>query len=276
MDVFTLEPEAQERISVEELASLIFRILKRNLSAKGRIVSYYEGSLSAINGFELLRGPGNREVKRHPSFDKKFVQAVQVLRDKGLIMQDHTQMHSPDFVELTEKGEKTEPDGFFPLVDSADKLISELDTSVGSIDRVAEVYLRESLDTLKSDFLISSAFCLGAMSERVVLLLAKKIESDLKDPDVSKAYSKCNSVKHHAKFISDNIGKLRKNHPGNDMLFMELDTKVNTLAGYYRMTRNEAGHPDFVPTIGRPELELALKTVPKYLETILSVTKLLA
>ena len=98
----------------------------------------------------------------------------------------------------------------------------------------------------------------------------------LKDSSISQQYSKCKWVKDHAKFISDNINKLKKNHPGKDEVFRDLDSKLNIVAGYYRLTRNEAGHPDFVPKIERPDLELALKTVPGYLETILGVIKMLA
>lgn len=275
METYTLDPETQEKISTKELALIIFKILKRNLSTKKRIVSYYPGSLSSIKAFELLRGPGGREEKIHPDLEKKFAQAVQILRDKGIIMQDHTQPHGPEFVELTEKGEVTEPKQFLPLVESSNKLISELKSSAGPLDQVAEIYLKEALETFKSDFLISSAFCLGAMSERYILLLAKEIETDLNNHDISSAYYRCRSVKHYANFISDNLNRLHNKYPGNKALFRDLDTKINTLASYYRLTRNEAGHPDFVPNIERSILELALKTVPKYLETILRVMRLL-
>jgi len=275
METFTLELDVQERISAEELASLIFKILKRNLSAGKRIVSYYPGSLSSIKAFELLRGPADRRLKIHPEFEKKFARAVHILRQKDFITQDHTQTHSQEFVELTEKGEKTETEEFFPLVESSDGLISRIETAVGSLDPVAKTYLSEALETFKSDFPISSTFCLGAMSERCILQLAKEIEADLSNPDVSKKYSRCRSVKHYANFIADCLNRLRSKHPGNDALFRDLDTKINTLASYYRLTRNEAGHSDFVPNIDRSELELALKTVPKYLDTFLSVVKLL-
>jgi len=276
METFTLEPDAQERISVEELGSLIFKILKRNLSTRKRITSYYRESLQSIMSLELLRLPGGGEIKRHPSFERKFARAVQMLRDKSLIMQDYTQPHAQEeFVELTENGEKMESEQFLPTVESSDKMIDEIESSAGPLDEVAEVYLRESLETFKSNFLISSAFCLGAMSERYILLLAEAVEADLNDPGISRVYSNCRSVKHYAKFISDNLNKLRRKHPGNDVIFRELDTMINTLSGYYRMTRNEAGHPEFVPNIERLILELALRTVPKYLDTILRVMKLL-
>jgi hypothetical protein len=275
MDSFTLETDVQEKISVDELASLIFKILKRNLSTKKRITSYYPGSLASIRGFELLRYPGGNEVKVHPDFDKKYAQAVHILRDKGLIMQDHTQGHSSEFVELTPKGESAEPEQFLPLVESYDKLLQEIESSFGPIDSVAKIYLKEALGTFKSDYLISAAFCLGAMSERCILLFSNALEADLKDVNATAEYSKCKSVKQHAKFVVDNLLKLRKKYPGNDDLFFELDTKINSLASHYRLTRNEAGHPDFVPKIERAELELALKTVSKYLGTVLSVLKLL-
>lgn len=272
---YTLELEAQERISVEELASLILKILKRNLSTKKRIVSYYPGSLSSIKSFEFLRGPGDRHVKIHPDFEKKFAQAVQMLRNKELIMQDHEQTQSSELVELTPKGEEMEPEQFLPTVESSEKMIETIERSAGYLDEVAKVYLSEAHETFKSDFKISSAFCLGAMSERYVLLLAEAAEKNLNEPAVTRAYSQCKTVKHYANFISDNISRLQKKYPGNDKLFRDLDTKINTLAAYYRLTRNEAGHPDFVPKIERPELELALKTIPKYLETIIKVIKLI-
>jgi len=275
MDNFTLEPEAQEKISVEELAELIFRILKRNLSTSKRIVSYYPGSLLSIKEFELLTPPGGRRVKIHSDFEKKFAQAVNLLKERGFIMQDHEQPQAPENVELTLKGETLESEQFLPTVESSNKMIELIEGSVGPIDEVAKVYLREAHDTFKAGFLISCSFCLGAMSERCIGILSHAVEADLKDHVVSVQYSECKWVKHHAEFISDSISKLKKKHPGNEELFRDLDTKINTLAAYYRLTRNEAGHPDFVPKIERPELELALKTVPRYLETILAVLKLL-
>jgi len=275
-DSYTLETDTQGRISVEELAALAFKILKRNLSAKRRIVSYNSGSLAAIKAFELLRLPDGREMNIHPTFEKKYAQAIQILRDSGLIMQDHTQTHSADFVELTLKGEQLEATQFLPTVEAPEKLIIELKSSVGPLDGIIEIYLKEALATFKANFLISSAFCLGVMSERCILLLSQAVETDLKDSAISDQYSKCRWVKDHAGFISNNINKLKKKRPGKDEIFRDLDTKINILASYYRLTRNEAGHPDFEPRIERPELELALKTVPKYLETILGVLKMLA
>lgn len=276
MESFTLDQNAQEKISIEGLASIILKILKRNLCTKeGNNKGYYPGQLSSIKAFEFLTGNGGNKIDEHEKFDKKFVQAVQLLKDKRLIMQDHQQTQSPDFVELTDKGEETDPEKIFPLVEESDILIEKLETEVGLLDPVARVYLEESLKTFKSNFIISSAFCLGAMSERFLLLLAGSIEKSLNDPKVTKDYSGCRSVKLYLKFIIDNLGKLRKNHLAHDDLFRDLDTKLNTLAGYYRMTRNEAGHPDFVPNIDLQELNLALKTVPKYLKTIIEVMNLL-
>lgn len=274
MENFTLEPEIQKKMSIEELSALIFKILKRNLSTSARITSYYKGSLQSILAFELLRGPGNREIKQDSSFGKKFAQAIQLLRNKGLIMQDHTQPHAQEFVELTDLGEKMEPDKFFPLIENTDEVIADLESQIGKLDQIGKIYLQESLNTFKSDFIISSAFCLGATSERYIRLLADFVKIELNDPGVSKAYSDCKCVKHFAYLISNNIGKIKRKYPGNENLFRDLDTKLNTLAGYYRLTRNEAGHPDFVPQIEHLELELALKTFPKYLSTIIKVLKL--
>jgi len=273
MENFTLEPEAQERISVEELARLILKILKLNLSTPRR-VGYYPGRLSAIKAVELLQYPGGRQVKI-PNFDRKFAQAVHLLKKEDRIMQDHEYPHDQDCVQLTHKEEAIEPDQFLPFVESSDQIISKLNSSVGAIDPVIEIYLREALETFKSNFLISSAFCLGAMSERCILLLAKGIKDDLNEPSVSSVYSRCRSVKHYADFISDNLSKLRSKNPGNDDLFRELDVKINTLSTYYRLTRNEAGHPAFVPNITRPTLESHLRTAPEYLDTMLGVLKLL-
>lgn len=276
MESFTLDKSAQEKISIEELASIIFKILKRNLYTKeGNNKGYSPGLLSSIKAFEFLTGHGRKKIDKHEVFDKKFAQAVQLLRDKGLIMQDLQQTQSPDFVELTDKGEETDPEKMFVFVGNSDEFIGKLENELGSLDPVARIYLKESLETFESDFLISSSFCLGAMSERFLLLLAESIKNNLNDHKVTRDYSRCKSIKHYVKFIIDNLGKLRKNHPGYDDLFRDLDTKLNTLAGYYRMTRNEAGHPDFVPNIDLQELNLALKTVPKYLKTIIEVKNLL-
>lgn len=274
MEKFNLSLEQQKNISSNDLANIIFKILKRNFSEEERSRGYYPGSLSGILKFELCFDPNSGKSKIHPDFEKKYYRAVQTLKDKRLIMQDHEQ-ESYEFVELTEEGEEFQSQDFFPLITSSDQIIQDIERLVGRLDDVVKIYLKEAIDTFQSGHTISSAFCLGIMSERLILLFSKKINDSMNDPQISKKYLKFRYIKDYWQFVKDNYKKLKNIYPKYTELCYELDVKIEFLFQNYRLTRNEVGHPDFVPNISELDQQLRLKTVPGYIETIHKIIQLI-
>jgi|GEM_PF-2812426 len=111
--------------SIEEIAIVIFKILKENFSGKSTI-GYSAGQLTSILAFEFapqwqsLNPPktfgldaveirGNQNVS--DDFREKYYEAVNILRIQGLIMNDPTQHHD-DFIVLTRRGKELSVEEF--------------------------------------------------------------------------------------------------------------------------------------------------------------------
>ena len=271
MESFNLSLEEQEEISVEGLAGIIFKILKLNFEG-GRKRGYGPGALRSIMTFELCHDQEENRPNIHRDFEGKFYEAVQNLKNDNLIMKDPKQ--ASGYVVLITEGKQKKPDDIILFGKSSEDLIRQIKTSIGKLDQIIELYLSESIDTLKKGFIISSAISLGVMSERCILLLAEKIKEDLDDPQITNAYNGCKFIKQYWTFVKDNIRPLKRRYPGINHIEYELDVKVDFLFQNYRLTRNEAGHPEFITDIDPYDQALRIKTVPKYLESIYAVLNL--
>lgn len=97
----------------------------------------------------------------------------------------------------------------------------------------------------------------------------------MNDPQISKKYLKFRYIKDYWQFVKDNYKKLKNIYPKYTELCYELDVKIEFLFQNYRLTRNEVGHPDFVPNISELDQQLRLKTVPGYIETIHKIIQLI-
>lgn len=282
-EIYILNPDAQKKITIGDLASLIFKILKKNLQ-ENRSVLYCSIQLSSIKEFEFLRDPrprngavtgGGWPIKKEPQFDKKFAEAVHILFQKNLIMKDPSQ-HSDDFVVLTSKGEITAYDKVIFTFSSTNKIIQHIKKDIPNLDQVVEVYYAESIKAFQNELLISSAFTLGASSERAIYLLAEAVKNYLNNKADTKAFQDSEwSIKKLNEYTVDRLRRIKSNFRDKQDLFFEIDVKFNTLFTYYRLTRNEVGHPDRVPSLDKHELELNLKTFPKYLKKIFKIINLL-
>ena len=113
---------------------------------------------------------------------------------------------------------------------------------------------------------------MGGAAERLILKTADLVRADLADPAVEATYNKCSGVKGYARFIEDHLKPSRKLHPADELLFADLDTKISTLYGFYRLTRNEAGHPgDTIPNLSRDDLKANLASFRSFAVAILKV-----
>ncbi|MDD1776840.1 MAG: hypothetical protein LUQ65_01630 [Candidatus Helarchaeota archaeon] len=273
METYHLSKDDQGKIPVDELAKLIFKMLKRNYSSPRPDIGYYPGSLPSIKR-EICWDSTLQREKYNPDFEKKYAEAIQTLYHERLIMEDHEQ-HSPDFVELTSDGERMQPEEFFLFGSEEDEILMKIKKSIPSLDPIVEIYLSEALKTFRKNLLISSSLALGIMSERCVFLLSEKLNNYLKDPHLEKKYSNLRYIKDYWKFIKDHIKPLKDKHTDKKQLWYELDIKLEFLFQCYRLSRNEVGHPDFVPNIFPADQNLRLKTVHSYLKTIYDIVDLM-
>jgi hypothetical protein len=272
---YKLTPEQQANISIEDLAQLILQILNRNLSAPpgSRRRSYHASSLPGIRAFEFEDEPAYGLGNPHPQFRSRFQEAVELLRQRGLIYPDPSQNSLSGCFLLTERGRAADSSDPVFEVSTAKGLIGRIEKDAGrELDEVAAAYFSEAFDALHHDMPLSCAFTLGAAAERLILKTADLVKDDLADPATEAAYDKCRGVKDYQRFIEDHLKPLRKRHSTDDQLFGDLDTKVSTLYGFYRLTRNEAGHPDdAVPKLSRDDLKANLASFRSFASAILRV-----
>lgn len=110
MEIYQLSKDQRKNITIEKLAILILKILRLNLEDYknhgygGRVGFYHPSSKEAIHQ-ELLNGRVPGTGAYDPDFDKKFEEAISLLKNRFLIMNDSTQRNN-DYIVPTEKGWK--------------------------------------------------------------------------------------------------------------------------------------------------------------------------
>lgn len=280
---YTLSPDEQKKISIEELASLIFEILKRHFQ-EDRKVHYYPSSLMSIKEFEFLRGSLVQDgvvsgvglsIKEQEDFAKKFAEAVVTLRSKGLIISEPGQK-SDDFVILSTKGEQTNYTEFSISITPADEIIAAIKSDIPNLDAVVEAYYKESIRALQEDLLLSSAFALGVSSERAIIILSEAIRDFINEETDRKQFEDAErSIKKLRNYSIERLNNIRRKYPTEKDLFKDIDSKLETYFTYYRLTRNEVGHPDQVPKLDSDVLKLYQKQFGEYLKSIFYIIDIL-
>ncbi len=156
------------------------------------------------------------------------------------------------------------------IADSADKILSNLKNKIKNLDQVVGEYYAESIATFQQDLPLSCAFTLGASSERAIYLLAEAIKDYINNPSEIKAFEKVEwSIKRLNEYILKRLNGISKNFKDKKELFQDIDSKLSTFFQYYRLTRNEVGHPkELPPSIDMETLKLYLKKYEEYLESV--------
>ncbi len=179
-----LDPERREKISVPELARHILRYLKFFVERARAGSSRHQFSDDDVESWSLAHlqyqiCPENKpqhEVK-DPSFNRKFSEAIALLRHRGLLMDGMPR--SPNEwprVQLTSDGETaTLEDETQISIDGAQEFVNKVITEIPNLDPVVQRCYLESLQTCQHGFYISSVIVLGVASERAIKCLADAI-----------------------------------------------------------------------------------------------------
>lgn len=272
MTDYTLTPQQQRAIPIEDLALLILQILKRNLSAPpgSSIVHYGPNNMGAIRAFEFEDESNRRHGFPDPNFKLRFQEAQELHRQRGFIYPDSP---NSDCYHLTENGQAFDSSEPGIEIATASGLIAHIESAAGrQLGQMAAAYFVEALEAWQNNRPLSCGFTLGAAAERLILKTAELVKDDLSDPATDAVYDKCGGVKAYARFIEDHLKPLRKRHPSDEKLFADLDSNIGTLYHLYRLTRNEAGHPDdTVPNLSRDDLKANLASFRSFGTAILRV-----
>ena len=164
-----------------------------------------------------------------------------------------------------------DPDGYL-------KAINE---KVPSVDLTIMRYVAESAETLRRNCLLSSTVTLGCASEQAFLLLLEAYRDALNSADQAifdKTMEKTWMIKtRHAVFMKAYETKLKvklKQDFSSDWI-TECETALQFIFGYFRMNRNDAGHPSDA-MFSREISSAHLIMFPSYLRVIYDLLEWMA
>lgn len=249
MNEYVLSKQQREKISPEDLAMRILRILQRNHDSHtkgGPYIPYYPFQLSSILSFELFTHEESSVSGIEPAFRTKFQEAVQILNNGGFIVEDSSQ-RSSDFRIPTSKGLKVDTTGTVLGVTDAEEFVKGIEAQTGKLDEVAKNYLLESYKAAEANLWLSSIFMLGAASERLIYILADHMAHLLSNPAAAAALNNITKVRQRKEWIVSQLLTLRGRFPNHREAFIDVEDKFDSLYNPYRYQRNEAGHPRDTP-----------------------------
>jgi len=213
----------------------------------------------------------------------KFFEAIALLQKRGLIapkiyirrttggMQNEI---LPLVLFLTSVGQQSiVEDDIILLVDNAEEIVQSVRNAVPNLDPTVADFYRESIRACQEGLLLSSCICLGAASERAIHQLAYAFAN------YAPQHKASIEGKWRRDHMKDKIDKLwnwlleiEKNDFPNEACFKDLRSKLDALAHWYRITRNEAGHADreaILPT--QKEIELSIHQFRRYVINIFQI-----
>jgi hypothetical protein len=181
---------------------------------------------------------------------------------------------SPLKTVLLQMKDQVEAGNFSPaktLPFDIEKFPELLTKHIPDCDPVICEFVREAIAALRHELLLASAFLIGAASEKAICLLVESYAAAISDPKHKEAFQQriCKTrmiSKKYDEFLSS--FKSCKTQPTEPALKNDSYTILTSLFTFYRLTRNEVGHPEIVPNLEKGILIANLAQFIKYLETV--------
>ena len=305
MNVKPLTEQECEQISVEELMRLLLHHFKeRQQEFEGSQIRRIpevavleflphlcpipprETDVTAPSESADMKEKVDYITKKNPAFAMKFFEAIALLQRRGLIAPKlfvrETSGGTKDKIRLlplflTSVGQQSiVEDDIILLVDNAEKIVQSVRDEAPNLDSTAADFYRESIRACQEGLPLSSCICLGAASECAIHKLADALA------DYAPQHKASIEGKWKRDHMKDKINKLwnwllgiEKNDFPNEACFKDLRSKLDALAHWYRITRNEAGHADreaILPT--QKEIELSIHQFRRYVINIFQIIDL--
>lgn len=142
---------------------------------------------------------------------------------------------------------------------------------VPSCDPVITAFIAEAVNALRHDLLLSASFLVGAASEKAICLLiesyANAINNERHRESFKQRTGKNRMIsKKFEEFL--NSYKSCKTQPSDPTLRTDSYTILSSLFTFYRLTRNEIGHPEIVPNLDKGIIIANMAQFIKYLEIV--------
>ena len=125
---------------------------------------------------------------------------------------------------------------------------------IPSCDPVIISFIREAKDALRADLLLSSAFLLGAASEKAIYLLVDTYADAIRDERHRQAFKeRAGKNRMISKKFDEFMQSYKscKTQPTDPKPLHDSFTVLTSLFTFYRLTRNEVGHPEIVPNLAK-------------------------
>ena len=176
-----------------------------------------------------------------------------------------------DFKRAYEAGDGL-PGGILPF--EIDKMAQTLREKVPECDPVIIRFIEESVQAIKSNCLLSSAFMLGAASEKAIYNLIDTYGSCIVDDDNrAKFQERCSK----SRIITHKWDEFKKSYAGckskptDPVLCQDLDTLLGNIFHFSRITRNEVGHPQLVPDLDKGVILANIGNFVQYIGRVYSL-----
>jgi hypothetical protein len=149
----------------------------------------------------------------------------------------------PPHLTVTEYGQlvlnKLMPQPYDP-----DGYLAHLQTQVGGLDGIVELYIVEATQTLRRNNLLSAAVMTGVASERTFDLLLDAVAKAITGPGQQERFEKLKTdtrTKHRFDEVKKAIMKIPEN--ARTEIDENLESDLDGIFNLIRITRNDAGHP---------------------------------
>lgn len=151
-----------------------------------------------------------------------------------------------------------------------DTFPEKLQKNIPAIDPIIIRFLSEAIQCLKANSLLGCAFLLGAASEKAIWLLIEAFAGAIDDETNKKKFKDSLSSKPISKAYDDFVKRFKscKSKPTDPALTHDLETQVESIFQFFRICRNEVGHPHIPPNLDKGVLLANMGQFMKYMEAI--------
>ena len=167
-----------------------------------------------------------------------------------------------------------EAGGFAParvLPFDIEKFPSIIQARIPHCDPVIIGFIYEAKNALRNDLLLSATFLLGAASEKAVCVLIDAYADAIRDDKHRTAFKeRMHKNKMISKKFDEFTGSFRaaKTQPADTALLHDSKTILEAFFHFYRITRNEVGHPWIAAGLDKGLIIANMAQFIRYLSTI--------
>ncbi len=139
------------------------------------------------------------------------------------------------------------------------------------VDPVILHFLQEAIVCFKHKCLLGSAFLLGAASEKSIHVLietfGEAIEDDTHKQNYKGKTGRKSAISKSFEEFETRFGGC-KNKPNPTTAVQDFQQNIKHLFHFYRVCRNESGHPEYVPELNEGALLANMGQFVKYIESV--------